>query len=486
MSGLEAAVVIAYYATLLTLATYGVHRLLLVRAARRAFTGGTGDATTTAAPGWPAVTVQIPLYNEPAVAARAVDAAAALRYEGRLEIQLLDDSTDETSGIIAARVAAARARGVEIEHVRRSSREGYKAGALAQGMALGRGELFAIFDADFVPSPDFLERVVPYFSHPNIGMVQTRWSHLNRRQSLLTQIQAAYLDAHFAVESFARYAGGHFFNFNGTAGVWRRRAIEEAGGWSASTLTEDLDLSYRAQLAGWKFVFLSDVEVPGEIPPTHGAFLNQQYRWSKGSLQTARKLLGPIFRAPLTLSTKVESFIHLTSNISYPMTLLLALLILPATLLRNRAGLGALVVADVILFAASSISVLSFYAEGQRHVGRPSLPARVALGLLPVGISLSAHLSSAVIAGLFVRGGEFQRTPKCGTASGGLPPDPKPRWPVAETIVFAFLIVATALLLPELRLGTLPFVMLFITGYGLSAWAGWSEVGRSTWRRENV
>ncbi|HXG58947.1 MAG TPA: glycosyltransferase, partial [Thermoanaerobaculia bacterium] len=278
---------------------------------------------------FPPVTVQLPLYNEPNVAARLIDAVAALDYPGPLDIQVLDDSTDATTEIVAGRVAYHRARGIAIEHVRRNSREGYKAGALAYGMSRSRAELFAIFDADFVPPPDLLLRMVPHFADPRTGMVQARWTHINREQSLLTRVQAIYLDGHFAIESAARHLAGRFFNFNGTAGIWRRRAIEEAGGWSPATLTEDLDLSYRAQLAGWRFVFLPHVEVAAELPATFSGFQEQQHRWAKGSIQTARRILPRIARATLPMATKIEAWFHLTSNTAYLLTSIVALLVVP-------------------------------------------------------------------------------------------------------------------------------------------------------------
>ncbi|HEX2123756.1 MAG TPA: glycosyltransferase, partial [Thermoanaerobaculia bacterium] len=287
MSPAEAVVLALYYVVLSVLAVYSLHRFYLVRLRRR-----TPEPPRVTGASFPPLTIQLPLYNEPNVAARLLDAVAAIEYPGALDIQVLDDSSDDTPAIVAARVAAMRARGVAGEHVRRDSREGYKAGALAHGMSRSASELFAVFDADFVPPPDVLLRMVPHFGDPRVGMVQARWTHLNRDESLLTRVQALFLDAHFAVESAARNFGGRFFNFNGTAGVWRREAIESAGGWSSSTLTEDLDLSYRAQLAGWEFVFVNGVEVPAELPAALSGFQDQQHRWAKGSIQTARKLLG--------------------------------------------------------------------------------------------------------------------------------------------------------------------------------------------------
>jgi hypothetical protein len=278
---------VLYYLTLGVLALYGIHRSWLVVTYLR----HRRDRPALPAPPaeWPVVTVQLPLYNEMYVATRLLDAVCRLSYpRDRLEIQVLDDSTDETSELVAAEVARWRERGVDVRHVRRGDRAGFKAGALDAGLACARGELLAVFDADFVPGPDFLEKTVPYFTDPadpqggsRLGMVQARWEHINRGYSLLTRIQAILLDGHFVIEHTARNRSGRFFNFNGTAGIWRRQAIEDAGGWQHDTLTEDLDLSYRAQLAGWRFVYLPEVTVPSELPVDVRGFKSQQHRWAK-------------------------------------------------------------------------------------------------------------------------------------------------------------------------------------------------------------
>ena len=280
-----------YYLVLSVLALYGMHRLVLLAIffwTRRRNPERPPDPDL-----WPRVTVQLPIFNERYVATRLIDAVCALDYpRDRLEIQVLDDSTDDTRERVAACVERQRRLGFDIRHLHRTDRTGYKAGALAAGCAEARGDLLAIFDADFVPPTDFLLRTVPYFADQEIGVVQARWEHVNRDYSLLTQAQAIFLDAHFRIEHQARNRGGNFFNFNGTAGLWRRQAIDDAGGWQHDTLTEDLDLSYRAQLAGWRFLFLPDVVAPAELPVDANAFKRQQFRWAKGSVQTARKLLG--------------------------------------------------------------------------------------------------------------------------------------------------------------------------------------------------
>ncbi|HEX7190737.1 MAG TPA: glycosyltransferase [Thermoanaerobaculia bacterium] len=413
---------------------------------------------------WPSVTIQLPLYNEPNVAARIVDAAAALRYDGALDIQVLDDSNDATPAIVAGRVAFHRARGIHIAHIRRPSRDGFKAGALAHGMSLSDADLFAVFDADFVPSTDFLSRTVPHFAGGRVGMVQARWTHLNAAESLLTRVQAIFLDAHFAVESAARHFSARFFNFNGTAGVWRREAIAEAGGWSASTLTEDLDLSYRAQLAGWQFVFLPDVEVAAELPSALSGFQEQQHRWAKGSIQTARKLLPAIGRSSEPRRVKSEAFFHLTNNAAYLLTTIVALLIVPAIVIRQRAGVRWTFAFDALLFVLSTTSVLLFYTEGQRWANQRRPRLRELMAVLPVGIGLSLRNSVAVLEGLFEHGGEFHRTPKRGSA-GALPRDRTPRMPWGELILTLFFVTAAAAFVSARQWLSLPFLLLFLGGY---------------------
>jgi hypothetical protein len=332
-------------------------------------------------------------------------------------------------------------------------------------MQLSAAELFAVFDADFVPPPDVLLRMVPYFADPSAGMVQARWTHVNRESSTLTRVQALFLDAHFAVESAARNFGGRFFNFNGTAGVWRRAAIVEAGGWSSSTLTEDLDLSYRAQLAGWRFVFLPHVEVPAELPPALSGFQDQQHRWAKGSIQTARKLLPALLRDDLSRAVKAEAAFHLTNNSAYLLSLVLALLIVPAIVIRYAHGIGWTFLIDLALFGASSGSVLLFYREGQWWAGRPAPRLRELLAVLPVAVGMSIRNASAVVEGLFETGGHFRRTPKAGDA-GRAVADQAPRIPWAEALLSLFFAAVVIAFAVSGRWTSLPFLSLFAGGYG--------------------
>ncbi len=368
-------------------------------------------------PSWPRVTVQLPLYNESLVAERLIDACARLDYpRDRLEIQILDDSTDETPRIAAARAAYWQRKGVDVVHVRRRQREGFKAGALANGLRLARGDYVAIFDADFVPRSGFLRRLLPAFSDERIGVVQARWGHLNADASLLTRIQSIGLDTHFAVEQRTRYVSDCFMNFNGTAGIWRRSCIEDAGGWQADTIAEDLDLSYRAQLAGWRFTFLDDVEVPAELPATMTGLRTQQFRWAKGSVETASKLLRPLWTSDESVRRKLQGTIHLTAHVVFPFVLLAALLHAPLLAAHNAGG-GP----GAVYFGWMSLGLIGFagfmlaLTLAQRHL-YVDWPYR--LRLLPAfmagTIGLSISNTRAVVEALVGKRTPFIRTPKFG------------------------------------------------------------------------
>src|SRR6186713_170541 len=316
----ETLILVLYFFVLSILAIYGWHRYYLVYL----YTKHRGQVPNPALPPptrdqMPRVTIQLPIYNEMYVADRLIDTVCEMDYPRELlEIQVLDDSTDETTEIAELAVRRHAARGFDITYLHRVDRRGYKAGALEAGLKVAKANFIAIFDADFVPSPDFLLKTLPHFNEPNVGMVQARWGHINQDYSLLTKIQAILLDAHFVLEHGGRNRANCFFNFNGTAGVWRREAIADAGGWQHDTLTEDLDLSYRAQLRGWKFVFLADLIAPAEVPVEMNSFKSQQHRWAKGSVQTCRKLLPKILRSNLPFGVKAEAFFHLSANFNYP------------------------------------------------------------------------------------------------------------------------------------------------------------------------
>ena len=409
---LRTAVLASYFGVLAILTLYGAHRCYLLWLFARHRRDAPRPAARFVAP--PSLTVQIPLHNEKYVAARVIDAVCALDWpKDRLDIQVLDDSTDETSAIVAASVRRWQAAGVPIVHVRRAARDGFKAGALAEGLNSARGEFVAVFDADFVPAPDFARALVDHFTDPGVGMVQARWGHLNRDSSRLTRAQSILLDGHFVLEHAARNRSGRFFNFNGTAGIWRRTCIEDAGGWHHDTLTEDLDLSYRAQLRGWRFVFLSDVIAPAELPVEMGAFKSQQHRWVEGSIQTALKLLPLILRSSLPRRVKIESVVHLTANAGYALMAALAVLIGPAVWLRRGASAHQLALVDLPIVAISFVSIAGFYLVAQREAYGSW---REAVGDIPVlmavGVGMSVSNAHAVVSGLFPKEREFARTPK--------------------------------------------------------------------------
>ncbi len=425
----------------------------------------------------PPVTIQLPIYNERHVVVRLIDAVAALDYpRDRLQVQVLDDSDDETTALAARRIAYHQSRGVRIELVRRPDRSGYKAGALAYGLTRAWGEFIAVFDADFVPPPDFLKRTLPYFlQDPRLGMVQARWDHLNAEYSPLTRAQALALDGHFIVEQTARNRHGLLMNFNGTAGVWRRRCIEESGGWQTDTLSEDLDLSYRAQLAGWRCLYLPWVAVPAELPPQLAALKRQQFRWAKGSIQCLLKLTPSLLTSRLTLSQKIGAMLHLSSYLAHPLMLLLLLTALP---LFRYAGEVRLPMAMAYLGFASLGPPL-VYALAQVALHR-DWPRRLAyfplLALLGTGIALNN--TQAALQALLRRPSGFARTPKFRLEGG------QGRWERSDyrlsvdwTVVGEVLLSLYALLTMAVawRSGNgyaLPFLALYAVGFGLTAWLG--------------
>jgi len=456
-----------YCITLLILCTYGVHRASLVftcirhrrrieRASRTVF---------MAEADLPRVTVQLPLYNEATVVRRLLDAAGALDYPRELlELQILDDSTDETQGIASAAVEELREKGIDAVYVRRPDRHGYKAGALDFGLATAKGELIAIFDADFVPQASFLRDIVGHFGDPNVGMVQTRWEHLNRNHSLLTSIQALMLDGHHMVENRARFGAGHMFNFSGTGGMWRRAAIDAAGGWEHDTLTEDLDLSYRAQLAGYRFIYRGDVLTPAELPEDMSAFRAQQYRWAKGTVQTARKLLRRVVKSELSFAQRVEACFHMLPHLAYPMMVLLTLLLLPALLLMPASDVRTMLLIDLPLCIGATGSLATFYTMAEVAQGRPAWGAIKRLpALIALGAGLAPHLSGAVFDGVRSMAGEFVRTPKRGEQLGRYRQNAK--LPRAEMFLAA---ICAGSVVASIRTGhyfATPFAALFMAGY---------------------
>jgi cellulose synthase/poly-beta-1,6-N-acetylglucosamine synthase-like glycosyltransferase len=414
MTWVEVLFLSTYFLVLLVLSIYGSHRYVMAYLYYKH--KGNLPAPKARFDPLPRVTIQLPIFNEMYVIERLLDAVARIDYpRDRLEIQVLDDSTDETQGIARAKVARLREQGVDIAYLHRNNRDGYKAGALQEGLKVARGELVAVFDADFVPSPEFLRRSVHFFTDERIGMVQVRWEHLNREYSHLTQAQAIFLDGHFVIEHTARNRSGRFFNFNGTAGVWRRATIEDAGGWQHDTLTEDLDLSYRAQLAGWRFVYLPEVVSPAEVPVEMNAFKSQQHRWAKGSVQTARKLLPRILRGDLSWAVKVEAFFHLSANFTYPLMILLTVLMPVSMVIRFKHGWYEVLLLDLPFFWTATVSVVLFYVASQREIGIPWWKRLKYLPfIMALGIGMCVNQSKAVIEALVGYETAFNRTPKTG------------------------------------------------------------------------
>ncbi|MFQ5604521.1 MAG: cellulose synthase family protein [bacterium] len=421
----------------------------------------------------PVVTVQLPLFNEKYVIERLLESVCNLDYpKDRLEIQILDDSIDETKIVARDLVRMYQAQGIDVRHIHRENRTGFKAGALDVGLQQAKGEFVAVFDADFVPKPDFLKQTLPYFTNQKVGLVQARWGHLNRNYSLLTRIQSMFLDGHFIIEHTARNRSGRFFNFNGTAGIWRKEAIFDAGGWQHDTLTEDLDLSYRAQLAGWKFVYLPDVVAPAELPVEINAYKSQQHRWAKGSVQTAKKLLPFIFKSKLPFFVKLEAGVHLVSNLTY-LFMTIPSLFMPIILhLQLRRDWDWMVYVYFFVFFTATLSVIFYYlisqkesqADWQKQI--PYLPI-----LMSLGIGLSINNTKAVLEALFNYATEFKRTPKYSIENT------RDNWknktyrsdfdyqPVLELLMGSYFTISLLSLLNKGLFISIPFFLLFQFGF---------------------
>ncbi|MEE3040457.1 MAG: cellulose synthase family protein [Candidatus Latescibacterota bacterium] len=421
----------------------------------------------------PGVTVQLPIFNEFHVVERLISTVGRLDYpRDRLQIQVLDDSTDETQGRARAAADRLQAKGIDIDYVHRDHRHGYKAGALDHGLKMAKHDLIFILDADFVPPADVLHRVIHHFTDAEIGMVQMRWGHINRHHSLLTRIQSIFLDGHLVIEHTARSRSGRFFNFNGTAGIWRRQAIDDAGGWEHDTLTEDLDLSFRSQLAGWRFRYLPDVEVPAELPVEINAFKSQQHRWTKGAVQTAKKILPRVWKAPLPLKVKVEATFHLTANSSHILILAMAILVLPVVSIRELIPWHQrFFIIDLPLFSMATMAVSGFYLASQRALYEDwSTSIKYLPVLMAIGISLCVNNARAVAEGLIGYQTGFHRTPKYGAT--GQTRAVGAKYAGAKTIVAAiellmagyFVLVIAKAWAIEMYAG-IPFLMLFHAGF---------------------
>ena len=417
----DAAVLLPYFAVMIILALYGVHRYTMCYLYFKYRKNYHPDPPLHFEE-LPQVTVQLPIFNEQFVIDRLIEAICAMDYpREKLDIQVLDDSTDETQAVAAGIVDRYAALGHPIVYIHRTNRHGYKAGALDAGLKVAKGEYVAIFDADFVPPTDWLMKVIHHFAEPGVGMVQTRWTHLNRDYSMLTQIEAILLDGHFVLEHGARVRSGDYFNFNGTAGMWRIQAIVDGGGWQHDTLTEDTDLSYRSQLAGWRFKYLPDVECPSELPIEMTAFKTQQARWAKGLIQTSIKVLPLMFKSDVPRRIKVEAVYHLTANLSYPLMVLMSAALLPAMICRFYQGWFQMLLIDFPLFTASTFSIAVFYVMSQRELF-PKTWMKTFLYLpflMALGIGLTVTNTKAVVEALLGMKSPFVRTPKYRVAKKG-------------------------------------------------------------------
>ncbi len=472
---------IPYFATLFILSIYGLHRYEIIREYLKVKKNIPKEPPSRFEQ-LPPVTIQLPLYNERFVVERLIEEVSKMDYpRDLLQIQVLDDSTDETHTFTERLVNQYRSAGVPIEYHHRTNRHGFKAGALQEGLKTATGELVAVFDADFVPPRDFLTKAIHWFADPKVGVVQTRWTYLNRHYNLLTEVQAMLLDGHFVLEHVSRQGGNQFFNFNGTAGILRKAMIEDAGGWQHDTLTEDSDLSYRAQLKGWRFVYLPWIECPSELPVDTYGFQVQQSRWAKGLTQVAMKILPRLLRAKLPWRVKVEAWMHLTPNISYPLMIVVTTLMVPVMVVRFYMGWFQMVVLDMPLIIASFWSISIFYITAYRELHPNNWKRCLAFlpALMAAGIGLTIINARAVIEALVGYETAFARTPKYAIGGQKLKfQDVKYRhrsgWlPYAEIAVGTYFVAMIAYAIDTFNFFAVPFLLLFVAGY---YWAGFSTV----------
>jgi cellulose synthase/poly-beta-1,6-N-acetylglucosamine synthase-like glycosyltransferase len=423
------------------------------------------------------VTIQLPLFNELYVLERLIGGVCDIDYpKDKLEIQVLDDSTDETVNVAKRVVKEKKQQGFDISYIHRENRQGYKAGALKEGLKTAKGKYIAIFDADFMPRKNFLKETLPFFNDEKVGMVQTRWEHLNGNHSILTKAQALALDGHFVIEQTVRNKAGFFINFNGTGGVWRKECIEDAGNWHADTLTEDLDLSYRAQLNGWKFIFLKDFTSPAELPSELSALKTQQFRWTKGAIETAKKILPVLWKSKVSMRVKLQSTFHLTNNLVFPFILLAAILNVPLVFIKNS-GSHELYFAFMSIFVLAFISTFLLYLYSQKDVRADWRKKIVLFPLFMAGsMGLAVNNSRAVFEGLLNRKSEFVRTPKFKVV------DEKDSWigkkylnsklgflEIIETVMAVYCFIGVASSIYFLEIAALPFQLLFFAGFSFVA-----------------
>lgn len=475
------AMLIPYFTVLVILSIYGIHRYETIRT----YFKHRKNATTEPRVRFdrlPPVTIQLPLYNERYVVERLIEECLKIEYPKELlQIQVLDDSTDDTGPFAEALVERYRNIGYPIEYHHRSNRHGYKAGALQEGLKTATGEFVAVFDADFCPPAEFLVKTVDYFADPKVGVVQTRWSYLNRDYNFLTEVEAMLLDGHFILEHGARSRAGYFFNFNGTAGILRKSMIDDAGGWQHDTLTEDSDLSYRAQLKGWRFVYLPGLDCPSELPVEMHGFQVQQSRWAKGLTQVAKKLLPAILKADVPKRVKAEAFLHLTPNISYPLMIVVSALMLPVMIVRFYMGVWQMLFLDLPLIAASFWSISLFYVVAQRELYPKNWKRAILMlpMLMAVGVGLTIINTRAVLEALFGVETAFARTPKYAIGDKIVKLEAKKYrrrsgWlPYAEIGVGTYFVAMIIFAAQTYNFFAIPFLFLFVAGY---YWAGFGTL----------
>jgi len=470
---LETLVIALYLVALTILGIYGAHRGNLLMLYLKHRKNAPKPLRHFEDEELPTITIQLPTFNEMYVVERLLEGVARIDYpKDKLHLQVLDDSTDETTQIARAKVDELCERGFDAEYVHRVDRTGYKAGALENGLKTAKGELVMVFDADFVPEPNIIRKMIDHFTDPKVGMVQARWGHINREYSVLTKCQSMMLDGHFVIEHIARNRSGRFFNFNGTAGIWRKQTISDAGGWQHDTVTEDMDLSFRAQIKGWRFVYVPEALAPAELPCEMNSFKTQQFRWAKGSAQTTKKLLGLVLKADIPWRVKMEVIFHLTNNFAYLFLVLLAMLQLPNMLIRRHMDHPELLLLDVPLFAATCGSICVFYLVTHRALYDNLWDAIKRLPLMmALGIGLSVNNARAVLEGLFGKDLEFVRTPKHGVS--GKRDDWKKKkykasFPIHSLVELGFglyFVVTIALAVITGSWITIPFLVLFMIGF---------------------
>lgn len=469
---MEKIVLLVYFVSLCVLFAFGIHGLVLLYFYKKT---SKKKAITPAMPDeMPMVTIQLPLFNEYYVVERLIRSVCAIKYpKDKLEIQVLDDSTDDSVALSQAMVKEYADKGFDIKYIHRTDRTGYKAGALKNGLITAKGEFVAIFDADFVPNEDFLLKTVPHFANPKLGLVQTRWEHLNEDHSFITKAQALALDSHFVLEQQSRNKAGFFIGFNGTAGIWRKETIFDAGNWHADTLAEDLDLSYRAQLKGWKFLYLNDVTSPAELPTDINALKTQQFRWTKGYVETALKVLPSVMKAKLSWKVKAECFIHLTANFVFPFIILVAMLNLPILLIKNYFSGYDTFYSMMSIFVLASVASFLFYTYAQKAI---HLDWRKRLLMFPLfmagSMGLAINNSKAVFEAVMRKKTGFVRTAKAGDVPNS---DLKKKYaqkkkvsPVifVELLFAAYFLLAIGVSVWHLELAAIPFQLMFLLGFG--------------------